>query len=140
MGAQRGGTQRGGTQRGGGKHKGRGAQRERGCCERNGERGEDRGELRRQRDKELRWRTLWMVDQVSLTASCWLPSSRNRLLINFLACGPGRKTMMSGYMSNLFFSAFLVINPVFVLAAKTRDGLQEKRETIETSKYVTQTV
>ena len=45
---------------------------------------------------------------------------------------------MCGYLSNLFFSALLAISPGFVLAAETRDGLQEKGATIETSKYVTE--
>ena len=36
------------------------------------------------------WRTLWMVDQVSLTAIGGLSASRNKWLMNFLACGPGR--------------------------------------------------
>ena len=31
-----------------------------------------------------------MVDQVSLMASGGLSASRMRLLMNFLACGPGR--------------------------------------------------
>ena len=43
---------------------------------------------------------------------------------------------MCGYLSNLVFSALLAISPGFVLAAETRDGLQEKGATIETSKYV----
>ena len=54
--------------------------------------------------------------------------------MNFLACGPGRPvvsrmrgtSMMRGYLSNLVFSALLAITPGFVLAAETRDGLQEK--------------
>ena len=44
---------------------------------------------------------------------------------------------MCGYLSNLFFSALLAISPGFVLAAETRDGLQEKRATMETSRCVT---
>ena len=44
---------------------------------------------------------------------------------------------MCGYLSNLFFS-LLAISPAFVLAAETRDGLQEKGATMETSKYVTE--
>ena len=36
------------------------------------------------------WRTLWMVDQVSLTAIGGLSASRTKKLMNFLACGPGR--------------------------------------------------
>ena len=91
------------------------------------------------------WRTLWMVDQVSLTAIGGLSASRNKKLMNFLACGPGRPVvsrmngtrLMCGYLSNLVFSALLAICPGFVLAAETRDGLQEKGATIETSKYVT---
>ena len=43
---------------------------------------------------------------------------------------------MCGYLSNLVFSALLAISPGFVLAADTKDGLQEKGATIETSKYV----
>ena len=43
---------------------------------------------------------------------------------------------MCGYLSNLVFSALLAISHGFVLAADTRDGLQEKGATIETSKYV----
>ena len=45
---------------------------------------------------------------------------------------------MCGYLSNLFFSALLAISPGFVLAAETRDGLQEKGATMDTSKYVTE--
>ena len=64
--------------------------------------------------------------------------------MNFLACGPGRPVvsrmngtrLMCGYLSNFVFSALLAICPGFVLAAETRDGLQEKGATIETSKYV----
>ena len=44
--------------------------------------------------------------------------------------------LMCGYLSNLVFSALLAISPGFVLAAETRDGLQEKGATIETSKCV----
>ena len=44
---------------------------------------------------------------------------------------------MCGYLSNLFFS-LLATSPAFVLAAETRDGLQEKGATMETSKYVTE--
>ena len=40
-------------------------------------------------------------------------------------------------MSVSIFSALLATSPGFVLAAETRDGLQEKEATIETSKYVT---
>ena len=47
-----------------------------------------------------------------------------------------RDRLMCGYLSNLVFSALLAISPGFVLAADTRDGLQEKGATIETSKYV----
>ena len=65
------------------------------------------------------WSTLWMADQVSLTASGGLS------LMNFLACGPGRPVvsrmkgtrLMCGYLSNLFFSALLAPAPVF--ASKT---------------------
>ena len=86
-----------------------------------------------------------MVDQVSLTAIGGLSASRNKKLMNFLACGPGRPVvsrmngtrLMCGYLSNLLFSALLAICPGFVLAAETRDGLQEKGATKETSKYVT---
>ena len=75
-----------------------------------------------------------MMDQVSLTASGGLSASRNRQLMNFLACGSGRPVvsrmkgtrLMCGYLSNLFFSALFAISPGFVLAAETRDGLQEK--------------
>ena len=68
--------------------------------------------------------------------------------MNFLACGPGRPVVSRmngtrlGYLSNLgtcrilVFSALLAISLGFVLAAETRDGLQEKGATIETSKYV----
>ena len=45
---------------------------------------------------------------------------------------------MCGYVSNLFFSALLAISSGFVLAAETRDGLQEKGATMDTSKYVTE--
>ena len=44
--------------------------------------------------------------------------------------------LMCGYLSNLVFSTLLALSPSFVLAAETRDGLQEKGATIETSKYV----
>ena len=92
------------------------------------------------------WSTLWMVDHVSLMASGGLSASRMSLLMNFLACGPGRPVvsrmkgtrLMSGYLSNLLFVALLAISPGFVLAAETRDGLQEKGATTETSKYVTE--
>ena len=65
--------------------------------------------------------------------------------MNFLPCGPGRPVVsrmkgtrsMCGYLSNLHFSAFLAMSPGFVFAAETRDGLQEKGATIETSRYVT---
>ena len=88
-----------------------------------------------------------MVDQVSLTASVGY-QRLNRWLMNFLACGPGQPVvsrmketrLMCGYLSNLIFSALLAISPGFVLAAETRDGLQEKGATTETSKYVTETV
>ena len=36
------------------------------------------------------WNTLWIADQVSLMASGGLSASRTRLLMKFLACGPGR--------------------------------------------------
>ena len=87
---------------------------------------------------------LWMVDQVSLTAIGGLSASRNKKLTNFLPCWPGRPVvsrmngtrLMCGYLSNLLFSALLATCPGFVLAAETRDGLQEKGATMETSKYV----
>ena len=44
--------------------------------------------------------------------------------------------LMCGYLLNLFFSALLAISPGFVLAADTRDGLQEKGATMETSKKI----
>ena len=68
-----------------------------------------------------------------------------RLLMNFLACGRGRPVVsslkgdevgMCGYLSNLPFSALLAMSPGLVLAAETRDGLQEKGATMETSRYV----
>ena len=40
------------------------------------------------------WRSLWKADQVSVMASGGLSASRMRLLMKFLACGPGR-TMVS---------------------------------------------
>ena len=60
-------------------------------------------------------------------------------------CGPGRLVVSRmkgtrstcGCLSNLFFSALLAISPGFVLAAETRDGLQEKGATMDSSKYVT---
>ena len=66
--------------------------------------------------------------------------------MNFLACGPGRPVvsrmkgtrLMCGYLSNLFFSTLLAISPGFVLAAQTRDGLQEKKATMDTSIFVTE--
>ena len=66
--------------------------------------------------------------------------------MNFLACGPGRPVVsrmketrfICGSLSNLLFSALLAISPGFVLAAETRDGLQEKGATTETSKHVTE--
>ena len=68
--------------------------------------------------------------------------------MNFLACGPGRPVvsrmkgtrLMCGYLSNLFSSSLLAIRPGFVLAAETRDGLQAKGATIETSKIRDRTV
>ena len=45
--------------------------------------------------------------------------------------------LMCGYLSNLVFSALLAMSPGLVLAAETRDGLQEKGATLETSRYVT---
>ena len=83
---------------------------------------------------------------MSLIAGGGLLASRMKWLMNFLACGPGRPVvsrmkgtrLMCGYLSNLFFSALLAISPGFVLAAETRDGLQEKRATMDTSKYVTE--
>ena len=45
--------------------------------------------------------------------------------------------LMCGYMLNLFFSALLAMSPGLVLAAETRDGLQEKGVTMDTSRYVT---
>ena len=86
-----------------------------------------------------------MVVQVSLTAIGGLSASRNKKLMNFLACGPGRLVvsrmngtrLMCGYLSNLVFSALLAIYLGVVLAAEIRDGLQEKGATIETSKFVT---
>ena len=45
---------------------------------------------------------------------------------------------MCEYLSHLLFSALLAISPGLVLAAETRDGLQEKGATMETSKYVTE--
>ena len=70
-----------------------------------------------------------MVDQVSLTAIGGLSASRNKKLMNFLACGPGRPVvsrmkngtrLTCGYLSNLVLSALLAICPGFVLAAETR--------------------
>ena len=43
---------------------------------------------------------------------------------------------MCGYLSNLPLSALLAMSPGLVLAAETRDGLQEKRATMETSRCV----
>ena len=45
---------------------------------------------------------------------------------------------MCGYLSSFFFSALLATSPGFVLAAETRDGMQEKGATIDTSNYVTE--
>ena len=66
--------------------------------------------------------------------------------MNFLACGPGRPVvsrmkgtrLMCEYLSHLLFSALLAMSPGLVLAAETRDGLQEKGATFETSRYVTE--
>ena len=44
--------------------------------------------------------------------------------------------LMCGYLSILFFSAFLAMCLGRVLAAATRDGMQEKGATTETSRYV----
>ena len=68
--------------------------------------------------------------------------------MNFLACGPGRPVvssmkgtrLMCGYLSNFSLSALLDMCPGRVLAAETRDGLQEKGATIETSRYVTESL
>ena len=65
--------------------------------------------------------------------------------MNFPACGPGRLVvsrmngtrLMCGYLSNLHLSALLAMSPGLVLAAETRDGLQEKGATVVTSRYVT---
>ena len=65
--------------------------------------------------------------------------------MNFLARGSGGPVvssmkgtrLMCGYLSDLFFSALLAISPGRVLAA-TRDGLQEKGATMDTSRYVTE--
>ena len=91
------------------------------------------------------WSTLRIADQVSLMASGGLSASRMRQLMHFLACGPGRPVVstMKGarliceYLSNLFFSALLAMSPGLVLATETRDGLQEKGATMDTSRYVT---
>ena len=61
------------------------------------------------------WRTLWMVDQVSLTAIGGLSASRNKKLMNFLACGPGRPVV----------SALLAI--VLVLCWQQKPGTDFKR-------------
>ena len=66
--------------------------------------------------------------------------------MNFLASGPERPVvsrmkstrLMCGYLSNLLFSALLAMCPGLVLAAETRDGLQEKGATMETSRHVTE--
>ena len=81
------------------------------------------------------WSTLWMAGQVSLMASGGLSASRMRLLMNFSvvwtrsACGQSMKgtRLMCGYLSILVLSALLAMCPGRVLAAATRDGLQEKR-------------
>ena len=44
--------------------------------------------------------------------------------------------LMCGYLSNLPFSALLAMSPGLVLAAETRDGLQQKGATMDTSRYV----
>ena len=62
--------------------------------------------------------------------------------MNFLASCPGRPVvsrmnvtrLMCGYLSNLLFSALLATCPGRVLAAATRDGLQEKGAAMETSR------
>ena len=66
--------------------------------------------------------------------------------MNFLACGPGRPVvsrmkgtrLMCGCLSILLLSALLAMCPGRVLAAATSDGLQWKRATLETSRYVTE--
>ena len=60
-----------------------------------------------------------MVDQLLVGG---LSASRNKELMNFLACGPGRPVvsrmngtrLMCVYLSNLVFSALLAISPGFV--------------------------
>ena len=77
-----------------------------------------------------------MVDQVSLTAIGGLSASRNKKLMNFLACGPGRPVGLKNERNKIdvwilvkFGLLRLAICPGFVLAAETRDGLQEKGAT-----------
>ena len=85
-----------------------------------------------------------MADQVSRLASGGLSASRMRLLMSFLACGPGRPVvssmkwtrLMRGYLSSKVFSALLAMRPGRVLATATRAGLQEKGASMETSRYV----
>ena len=90
------------------------------------------------------WSTLWIADHVSLMVSGAFSASRMRLLMKFLACGPGRPVvsnmkgmrLMCGHLSNLPFSAICAMCPCRVLAAETRDGVQKKGATMETSRYV----
>ena len=71
---------------------------------------------------------------MSSDSNWWVVSISQQVVMNFLACGPGRPVvsrmngtrLMCGYLSNLVFSALLAISPGFVLAADTRDELQEK--------------
>ena len=67
--------------------------------------------------------------------------------MNFLACAPGRPVVsrMNGTRFDVWVPVkfgllhSLAISPGFVLGADTRDALQEKGATIETSKYVIET-
>ena len=94
------------------------------------------------------WSTLWIADQVSLMASGGLSASPTRLLMNFLACGPGRPVvsrmkgtrLMCGYLSIWAFSALLAMCPGRVLAAAMRAGLLEKGDTWATSRCVVETL
>ena len=84
-----------------------------------------------------------MVEQVSRMACGGLSASRMRLLMNFLAwarstCGLEDERDEVIVFVSVEFAALLAMSPGLVLAAETRDGLQEKGATNETSRYVTE--
>ena len=87
------------------------------------------------------WSTLWIADQVSLMAcgGCRrLASDEFSGVWPRQACGLEHERDEVDVLSSLPFSALLAMCPGRVLAAATRDGLQEKGATMEICKYVTE--